>query len=403
MISIDEALNIINKETKVLEPEEVDLMKSLNSVLAENIYSKDNLPPFNKSAMDGYAIKSEDTKECNDKNKIKLTKKAIIKAGDYYEGELEKGQAIKIMTGAAVPKGANAVIKIEKIVEDKNQIIISEHVKEGNNIIKFGDEIKVGQLALEKGKIITPTEIGILASLGYSKVKVYRKPKISIVTTGNELMDINSKLEKGKVRNSNEYSLKALCIQLGSEVESLGVVTDDKEYLKQKIMKALDKSDIVISSGGVSVGDYDFVEDVLGEIGADVKITSIAIKPGKPTTFATVGDKLFFGLPGNPLSVLTTFEEFVKPTIEKMMGKDGFNKKYFKVIAADNFKLKQDRRKYVYVEIKKKDEKYYAYEVGSQCSNYLMTRSRANGVMIIPEGVSSAKAGEVLDGRFMYK
>ena len=404
MIDVDNALKIINENTKELTSEKKYIVSCLNKVLAENIYSKDNLPPFDKSAMDGYAIKSEDTKNYDtEKKTIEFEIRGLIKAGDYCEDELKSGQAFKIMTGAPLPKGADAVIEIEKVEVEDNILKVSQVVSKDNNVIKFGEEIKVGELALNGGSNIRPVEIGLLASLGYSYVNVYKSPTIALIITGDELVDIDSKLQKGKIRNSNEYSLKALIKNLGAEDLSLGIVPDDKDKLKEKVKYALENADIVISSGGASVGDYDFVDDVLKEIGADVKFNSVAIKPGKPVTFATYKEKLFFSLPGNPLSLITTFEEFVKPAIEKMMGKQIGNRGEFPVILAGDFKAKRGRKKYIYVEIKEDNGKHYAYKVGSQCSNHLMTMSEANGIIIIPEECGNVKAGEVLNGKFMFK
>lgn len=403
MIDVDKALNIIDENTKELTLEKRDIVSCLNKVLAEDIYSKDNLPPFDKSAMDGYAIKSEDTRNYNTEKVVEFEIKGLIKAGDYCEEELKAGQAFKIMTGAPLPKGADAVIEIEKVEVEGNILKVSQEVSKDNNVIKLGEEIKVDELALNSGSNVRPVEIGLLASLGYSSVKVYKSPTIALIITGDELVDVDSKLEKGKIRNSNEYSLKALIKNLGAKALSLGVVADDKDTLTEKVKYALDNADIVVSSGGASVGDYDFVDVVLKEIGADVKFNSVAIKPGKPVTFATYKEKLFFSLPGNPLSLITTFEEFVKPAIEKMMGKQIESKGEFSVILADDFKAKRGRKKYVYVEIKEDNGKYYAYKVGSQCSNHLMTMSEANGIIIIPEECGNVKTGEVLNGKFIFK
>lgn len=403
MITIEEALRIIDEEGKVIGTERVELTDALNKVLAEDIYSKDTLPPFNKSAMDGYAIKFRDTECCQCGNEIELYVKALVRAGDYYEGTLNSKEAIKIMTGAPVPNGSDAVIQIEKVKENGNKVIISDYIKENTNIIKMGEEIKSGELALEKGKIIRPTEIGFLASLGYSKVVIQKSPKVALITTGDELLDITASLEKGKIRNSNEYSLMALCKNSQVDFISLGVVCDDKEALKKKILKGLKEADIVITSGGVSAGDFDFVENVLEEIGAKINFTAVAIKPGKPVTFATIDNKLFFGLPGNPLSVITTFEEFVKPAIKKMKGYKEVYEEKMLVTAGNDFKAKKDRRKFIYVNIINEGGKYYAYDLGSQCSNHLMTMSKANGIIIMPEGVNKITKGEVVNGRFIFK
>ncbi|MDP4146804.1 MAG: molybdopterin molybdotransferase MoeA [Bacillota bacterium] len=403
MINPGDALNIIIEEAKLLSSEEKHILNCLNDVLAEDIYSKDNLPPFDKSAMDGYAIKSEDSVNCSEENIGGFKIKGLIKAGDFCEEVIKAGEAYKIMTGAAVPQGADAVIQIEKVRTEDETLYLSEAVKKDNNIIKLGEEIKIGDLALSKGTVIRPVEVGLLSSLGYEYIKVYRKPTVALIITGDELVDIHSQIQKGKIRNSNEYSLKAMLKNLNCDGLSLGIVPDNKEALKEKMEYALEHADIVLSSGGASVGDYDFVRGILEEIGADIKFTSVAVKPGKPLTFATIKDKLFFALPGNPMAIINDFQEFVRPAIEKMMGKSQIFKEEFPVILADNFRGKAGRQKYLYVHIKKQEGSYYAYKAGSQSSNHLMTMSRANGVVIIPKGCENVQAGECFNGKFIFR
>ncbi|MBU3109973.1 molybdopterin molybdotransferase MoeA [Clostridium lacusfryxellense] len=404
MIEVYEAKKIINDEVKLLErnciDEKVYILDSLNRVLSVDIYSNDNLPPFDKSAMDGYAIRSCDTQN---KENVILKIKSLIKAGDYCTQFLKENEAFKIMTGAMVPSGADAVIQIEKVTTDKDNLYISGQVKKDNNIIKFGEEILEGDIALKKGSLVRPPEIGLLASLGYEFFNVYKSPTIGIVITGDELLDINCDLEKGKIRNSNEYSLKALIKSANAEVFSVGIVKDDKKVLKEKILLAFEKSDIVLSSGGASVGDYDFVLDILREIKADIKFTSVAIKPGKPLTFAVYNDKLFFALPGNPQALINTFEEFVKPAIKSMIGNTQNEAEEFKVYVKDDFKAKVGREKYVFVNIKKEDGVYNAYKLGSQCSNHLLEMCNSNGVIIIPKECGNVKVGDAINGKFIFK
>ena len=307
------------------------------------------------------------------------------------------------MTGAMLPNGADAVIQIEKVTTDKDNLYVSDEVKKDNNIIKFGEEILKGDVALKKGSLIRPPEIGLLASLGYEFLNVHKAPTIGIVITGDELIDINCGLEKGKIRNSNEYSLKALIKSANAEVFSVGIVKDDRKALKEKILLAFEKSDIVLSSGGASVGDYDFVLDILHEIKADIKFTSVAIKPGKPLTFAVYNRKLFFALPGNPSALINTFEEFVKPAIKFMMGITENETEEFKVYVKDDFKGKVGREKYVFVNIRKEDGVYYAYKAGSQCSNHLRAMCNANGVIIIPKECGNVKVGDAINGKFIFK
>lgn len=394
---------MIFNNTEVLPLEEIDIARCNDRVLGENVYSKDNLPPFNKSAMDGYAIRSEDIESASNENIIELKIKNIIKAGDYCTEVLEQGEAFKIMTGAPVPSSADSVIEIEKVKVESNNIYINQRVESGKNIIKLGEEIRVNELALKKGITIRPSEIGLLASLGYRKINVHKSPIVVVITTGDELVDIDSELSRGKIRNCNEYALISLIEKVGTKVISFGIVCDDKNILREKINSALNKADVVITSGGVSAGDYDFVEEILDEIGADIKFNKVAVKPGKPVTFATHKQKLFFGLPGNPLSLINTFEEFVKPAIKKAMGKSDFKNEEFNVVLADNFKSKAGRRDFVYVDFKKENEVYYAHKIGSQSSNQLVTISKANGVIIIPEDAEDVHEGDILNGRFIFK
>lgn len=403
LISVEEALKIVIEEANILETETTDLLSSLKKVLAEDVYSKDNLPPFNKSAMDGYAIKSEDTIKCSMENSLKLKIKGIIKAGDFCKTQLQQGEAYKIMTGAPIPKGADAVIKIEKVEASKNEIFIFHPVKKNENILKLGEEIKEGTLAIPKGNIIRPAEIGILSSLGYSTVKTFKVPKISLIITGDELIDVTEDLSLGKVRNCNEYSLSALIKNLNSELKSYGIIKDRPEIIFNKMKEAFEYGDIVISSGGVSVGDYDFIEMILNKIGAEIKFSTVAIKPGKPITFATYKNKLFFGLPGNPLAVINTFEQFVSPAIKKMMGRTDIIEEEFPVILTNDLKSSKGRTNYVYVNIKKENGIYYAYTIGSQSSNRLVTIGKANGVVIIDKDTSIVKAGDVVNGKFIFK
>lgn len=401
MITIEEALEIILEETKILGFETVNILDSLNKVLAEDIYSKDNLPPFDKSAMDGYAIISDDTENASEEMPVRLKIKGIIKAGDSYAGQLRNGEVLKIMTGAPIPNGADAVVQIENVKVYNEEVNIFNHIEKNKNILNVGEEITKGTIALSKGKIIRPSEIGLLASLGFHSVKVFKVPKIIIITTGDELIDVNEELTPGKIRDCNGYSLMALGRNLQVDVKSYGIVRDDMGVLFKKMQEAFEEGDIIITSGGVSAGDYDFVENCLKELGADIKFSSVAIKPGKPFTFAKYKDKLFFGLPGNPLAVINTFEQFVSPAAKKMMGKSDIHNREFKVILGEDFKSAKGRTNYVYVNIEEKDGIYYAYKIGSQSSNQLLTISKANGVIILDKEI--VEAGEEVNGRFIFK
>lgn len=402
MISKDEALNIVLEETSLGNTEEKYILDSLSKVLSEDIYSKDSLPPFDKAAMDGYAIKSDETIKALEEVPAEFNIIGTIKAGDFYKEELKSGEALKIMTGAPLPKGADAIIQIENVKTHGNNLFVYEKVEKYKNVIKLGEEIHSGKIALTKGTLIRPFEIGLLASLGYSKIHVYKSPVISLIITGDELVDIEGELKEGKIRNSNEYALTALINSIGLKVLSFGLVKDDKEALKEKVLEALKVSDIVITSGGASKGDYDFVEDVLMELGAEIRFNSVAIKPGKPVSFAKLQDKLFFSLPGNPLAVITTFQEFVIPVCDKIMGKKR-RIDTFPVILADDYNIKKGKTTYIYVNIQKVNGLHYGYKIGWQGSSGLAAATKANGVVVVPSGKTNLKSGEILNGYFIFQ
>lgn len=402
MISRDEALNIVLEETALGNTEEKYILDALNKVLSEDIYSKDSLPPFDKAAMDGYAIKSEETMEASKELPGRFSIIDTIKAGDFYRDELKSGEALKIMTGAPLPKGADAIIQIENVKTEGNSLFVYERVEKYKNVIKCGEEIRSGEIALTKGSLIRPFEIGLLASLGYSKIQVYKSPVISLIITGDELVDIEEELKVGKIRNSNEYALIALIKNLGLEVISFGLVKDDKEVLREKLAEALKLSDIVITSGGASKGDYDFVEKVLIELGAEMKFNSVAMKPGKAVGFTKLQNKLIFSLPGNPLAAITTFQEFVIPSCDKFRGKKT-HIDIFPVILADDYNIKKGRTKYIYVNIQKVNGLYYGYKIGWQGTSGLAAVIKANGVVVVHEGKERLKSGEIVNGYFIFK
>ncbi|AJA47127.1 molybdopterin molybdenumtransferase [Clostridium pasteurianum DSM 525 = ATCC 6013] len=402
MVSTEKALDIILNETCLGGIEDKNILDSLDRVVSEHIYSKDSLPPFNKAAMDGYALRSEDTLEASVDKPIEFNIIGTAKAGGSLEKVLHSGEAVKIMTGAPVPESADTIIEIENVESDGEHVFVKEAVKPYRNIIEKGEEVKAGDIAIFSGSLIRPVEVGILASLGYNKISVYKAPVIALIVTGDELVNIEAKIETGKIRNSNEYFLKAIMKNEGFEFISFGIVQDNKEVIKQKILVAMEIADIVVTSGGASKGDYDFVEDILVELGADIKFDSVAIKPGKPISFATIKDKLIFSLPGNPLAAITTFQEFIVPAGKKFMGKKS-SVDIFPVILSDDYICKKGRKKYIYVNIQKVNGVYYGHKIKWQGSSGLVPISRANGIVIIPEGKEYVKSGEILNGYFIWK
>ena len=307
MIPISNALEIIERETFSLESETVLLSNVLNRVLAENIVTDMDLPPFDRSQMDGFAVKTDDVK--NSPVKLKIVGESI--AGRGWIGHVNSGEAVRIMTGASVPDGADSVQKVELTEEIDGFITIQKPTKLHQNIVKKAAEMTKNTEVFKTGEIVTENMIATLASFGYHSLKVAKRPKVTILATGTEIVDIRETPQKDQIRNSNSWMLRAFA-EKTSDVKVLPIAQDDLENLKNTILKAVDSCDVLIISGGVSVGDYDFTKPALREIGAEIFFKKISLKPGKPTVFAKLDNTLIFGLPGNPVSIAVTFFVFVQ-------------------------------------------------------------------------------------------
>ena len=344
MIPPEEALKIMLNSVKKLECESIELLQCAGRILFDDIVADINIPPFDNSAMDGFAVKSEDTSGASDNNPVNLKIIEEIKAGDYKSTELKKQCAVAIMTGSPVPKGSGAVIPVEFTKEENGTVALYKSVKKDENIRFAGEDISINQKVLSKGTILKAADIGILASLNHVTVKVYKKPTVAIISTGDEIVDVGEKIRDGQIRNSNAYTLHANIEKYCGEPHYLGITQDTIEDTKRIISEALEY-DIVITTGGVSMGKYDFVKEVLNELGVQIKTEKIRMKPGKPLVFGTYKDTLIFGLPGNPVSTMVSFLEFVRPTMLKMMGSDTIQLPLIKATLLNNIKKKPDRKK----------------------------------------------------------
>ena len=311
MIKPDQALKIILSQAQVLGVEAVTLNQSLGRVLAEKIYSDLDIPAFNRSAMDGFAVNSKDTSKV-----FEIIED--IPAGYVPRKKIRFGRCSRIMTGAMLPRGADKVVKVEDTKLAANGLQLTAFEKKTNVSLK-GEDVKNGQLILEKGTKIRPQEAAMLATVGKTKVKVWRQPIVAVISTGSELVEPNQKPKLGQIRNSNASMLLVQLKQRGIDGKYLGIACDNFAATRKLVQKGLE-TDILLLSGGVSVGDYDFVKEVLTSCGVKLHFNKVAIKPGKPTVFGTLGKKLVFGLPGNPVSVLVIFELFVVPALDKIVG-----------------------------------------------------------------------------------
>ncbi|MAG15173.1 MAG: molybdopterin molybdenumtransferase MoeA [Dehalococcoidales bacterium] len=407
MISVEEALEKIIIYVNILEEEPVPILDTLGQVLAEDISSSIDIPPLDNAAMDGYAIQAGDTASASRDSPSYLHVIDTVVAGAISEWEVRPGTATRIMTGAPVPKGADSVVRFEDTDETQrekstnNEIGILCTIKTGTNIRRAGEDVTRESLVLKKGTVIRPAEVGVLASLGKSQVKVIRRPVVAILATGNELVEIDQPLPAGKIYNSNTYSVAALVQRYGGIPKLLGIALDSEASLIAGLRQGLD-ADMLITSGGVSAGDYDIVKDILAKEGK-ISFWTVRMKPGKPLAFGTIKgtDKKgatrnlpHLGLPGNPVSSMVTFELFARPAIHKMMGKKSLAKPMVEAIIEDPVINTDERRVYTRAIVTRRGDKYYARLTGPQGSGILTSMSLANGLVVVPEDRTEIKAGE---------
>jgi len=320
MIDYADALRRVVARAKPLPAESVPLTGSLGRTLAQNIRARAPIPPFAKATMDGYAVKAADTRPAEAGRPVTLEVVEDLPAGRISRKALGSGQSVRIMTGAPLPRGADAVVMVEDTEKAGFLVKIIRAVSPGDNIGRAGEDIEKGDLILEKGELIGPAEVGMLAALGLASVRVVRRPKLAVIATGDEIVEPGEKAGPGRIWNSNGYSLLSLALEAGTEARYLGIARDRASQLERKIQKAKD-ADILAISGGVSVGDYDLVKEELRRLGVRPVFWQLRIKPGKPTFFGVRGRQLVFGLPGNPTSAMVMFHLFVRPAIDLMLGR----------------------------------------------------------------------------------
>jgi molybdopterin molybdotransferase len=412
MISVEQALDKVLSSIAVLDDEEKTLLDCLGQVLAEDVYSNIDVPPKDNSALDGYAVRASDIAGAGKQNPRILKIIETIIAGGNPKKTVTAGTAARIMTGAPTPPGADVVIGFEDTDEDTRQISPSGAPAEigiltaetaGANIRLAGESVKKGELVLANGTVLRPAEIGVLASLGRAKVRVIRRPVVAILATGDELADLGKPLAEGKIYNSNSYSVAAQVLREGALPELLGIALDNEASMVSKIDQARNV-DLLITIGGVSMGDYDVVKDVLTKKG-EIVFWKVRTKPGKPLAFGTIRragaksaakDIPHLGLAGNAVSCMVNYELFVRPAILKMMGKKNIAKPTVQATIEDNIKNDDGRRVFARVIVEKRGEKYFARLTGPQGSGILKSMALANGLAIVPEDQPQVKKGDSL-------
>ena len=391
MIEIEQAFDIVlNSVYSTLQSERINFNDSLGRFLAEDVTSDMNMPPFDKSAMDGYACRREDLG-----NELKVIE--VLPAGKVPEKSVGKNQCSKIMTGAIVPEGADCVIMVEYTEEIGDNIIKFTYNHTSNNICYFAEDIKEGDLVLQKGIEIKPQHIAVMASVGCTRPLVFKQPKVGIISTGDELVEPEIFPGKSQIRNSNGHQLVAQVVRVGAIPDYIGIAEDSEEVTYNTISNALSENDIVLLTGGVSMGDFDFVPDIMVKCGVEIKFRSLAVKPGKPTIFGTFNkNKFIFGLPGNPVSSYTQFELLVKPLIFKLMGSEELVLKIKLPMGIEYSRKKSFRKSFIPVNISK-DGKVYPVEYHG--SAHIHSYVEADGITSIEIGKDKLEIGELVDVR----
>ncbi|MDX9697703.1 MAG: molybdopterin molybdotransferase MoeA [Bacteroidales bacterium] len=383
MITIEKAYQIVLERAFLMDSEKINFIDSVGRILAEDVTSDMDMPPFDKSAMDGYACRRTDIE-----NTLEIIE--VIPAGKTPQKEIGPNQCAKIMTGAPIPKGADFVAMVEYSEETDNKFVKILKVSPRNNISYKGEDVKTGQVVLKKGIKIEPQHIAVFASVGYTNVLVTKQPKVAIISTGDELVEPHQKPGISQIRNSNGYQLITQVKSCGAIANYIGIADDTPEDTFSKVIKALSENDLVLLTGGVSMGSFDFVPEVLKKAGIEILFDSIAVTPGKPTTFGVAGKKLCFGLPGNPVSSFIQFELLVKPLIYKLMGFDFQPLDIQMPIGIEYKRKKADRKAYIPVFIKDGE----VFPVEYHGSAHIHALSFAHGIIAFPIGVDTLLKGE---------
>jgi putative molybdopterin biosynthesis protein len=398
LMTFDEAKKVVAEQLKptTLGAEEIPLLDAYNRVLKENAVSTLDIPPFNRSTVDGFAVKAEDTFGAEENQPAKLTVRGTVKIGEPPKIRLVKGEAAEIVTGAPLPEGADAVVMVEDTDREAAELRVYRAVTKDGNVMKRGTDIQKGETALKAGQVLGASEIGVLAALGLTKAKVFKVPMIAVLSTGGEITEPGKQLLAGKIYDINAYSLSTAVRESGGKPVYLGVVPDDKAALRKALEHSLASADMVLTSGGVSVGPHDLTPQIVDSLGKPgVLVSGIAVKPGKPTTIALIRKKPVFALPGHPTSALLIFHLFARPVIQLMSGKPAVEAKTVKALAAKRMFQAKGRRTFVMVKLKcAKSGRLVAEPVETGASGAITTLAKADGFVEIPADQQFVDADE---------
>lgn len=391
VISFDEARQVILDQARPLGRERVSLTEACGRVLAEDVRAPWDLPAWDNSAMDGFAVRSQD---CQAAATLQIS--GYIPAGAQAHDRVEEGCAIRIMTGAPLPAGADAVVPVEEVAEADGTLTLTARVDPGQHIRRQGEDVARGEPFMSTGSRLRPDGINLLASFGQAFVPVFRRPRVAILSTGDELVELGETPAPGQIINSNSLSLAAAVRESGGEPLLLGIARDEVGSLRAKLAEGL-KADILITSAGVSAGDRDLVREVLADLGVRELFWKVAIKPGHPTAFGFKGDCLVFSLPGNPVSTLMTFEFLVKPALGRICGGVDATKPCVRAVLRESTKKKKGRLQFMRVSLTQEGDVLYATSAGNQHTGMVSTMVRAEGIAVLPADADHAEAGTLVE------
>jgi molybdopterin molybdotransferase len=389
MLPIDEAQRVIAAQLTPLPVETISSLHADGRVLAADVYAHESLPDVRKAAVDGYALRAGDA----------LIERRVLHeltAGSASGGRIESGTAARVMTGAPLPPGADSVVMVEQTEEHAGMLRLHTVPRPGQHIRQVGEDITQDELLLARGSTLGAAEVGLLAMLGITQIDVYQRPRVAVLATGDEVVEPNAPREQGGVRDSNRYALLAAVRAAGCEAISLGIARDDAAVQRAAILRGLEQADVLLTSGGVSMGTRDLIKPLLAELGT-LHFGRVHFKPGKPTTFATVQGKLAFGLPGFPASSLVSFEVFVRPTLRRLQGDSQPERPRLPVVLAAPVQPAHDRPDYQRVVLAWRAGQLVAHSTGSQLSSRLLSLRDANGLLIVPPGEQPLPAGHILE------
>lgn len=396
-VTVDEARRLILESVRPQRAiERVQLADALGRVLAVDCASDVDVPGADNSAMDGYAVRAADLAGSCEERPVRLHVTGVLPAGKISDVPVGAGEAVRIFTGAPMPAGADTVVMQEytRAIPDEDAVLIQRADPVGKNVRRRGEDVRTGSAVLSEGTLVRPQELGVLASAGHAEVDVLVPPRATIISTGSELIDVADTPHPGQVRNSNAFTLSGLVRQAGATVAACTTVTDDPDAIAGLIETGAGDSEVIITSGGVSVGDYDFVMDCLDRLGWRKLFYKVLVKPGHPMTAGLVGDALFFGLPGNPVSVMTSFLQFVAPAIRRMLHQQACLPVQLSCVLSGSYKGKGNRQHLVPCTLTpRKDGRWGADVEGPHGSGILTSLTRAHGLVVVPSGVRRIEAG----------